>query len=342
MGQNLHLTKAQKISVSQAVLPGFALVLDVRSPAEWAVGHIPGSVNLPLLDDQERHLIGILYKNEGPAAAIDQGYRYFEPKEQTLANQLLSLPKDRPLVIACARGGMRSQVMTGFAERIGCAALQLEGGYKAYRGFCLQLFETHNFKNLVVLHGSTGVGKTLVIKGLNNAIDLEGYAGHRGSMFGGVGLEEKSQKNFEGLLVQRLLEVDWSRPVFIEGESRKVGRVSLPPKLFEAMCASWQILLTAPLKIRVERTRFEYIDRQPQCVPQIRELVARLYQDLGHQRTAELLAWFDEGQYDSCFGAILTEYYDKKYDHTLNRMTFEAQMDTSDLLAVVALLEGWA
>ena len=340
MGRNLHKNQTEQLSIDDAIERVNPFIIDVRAPMEYAAGNIPGSVNLPLLDDQERHLIGILYKQDGPEAAVDQGYKYLEPKENELARALDSFPTDRPWAVLCARGGMRSRVMTSFINHLGSPAVQLTGGYKAYRTFCLNQFETQSYPNLVVLHGQTGVGKTLVIQRLTNSLDLEGIANHRGSMFGGVGLKPRSQKNFEGLLTKRLRELDWGKPVFVEGESRKIGQVSIPPALFTAMGDARNVLLEAPLALRSERTRVEYIDQQPECADQIRELVSRLYLDLGHARVGQLLEWFDSAQYDRCFGAILSEYYDLKYNHTLKKLKFESVLDTSNVTQTVQALES--
>ncbi|MDT8446152.1 MAG: tRNA 2-selenouridine(34) synthase MnmH [bacterium] len=340
MTRDLHQQKNPRLAIEET-LASQALVIDVRSPKEFESGHVPGAVNIPLLDDQERHLIGILYKQSGPQAAVDQGYQYFEPKQVQLLGQLQALPKDRPWAVLCARGGMRSQVMAGFIRHSGFEARQVTGGYKAYRSYCLERFAQFDFSQLVVLHGQTGVGKTLVIHHLDNALDLEGYANHRGSMFGGVGLVPHSQKQFEGLLEAQLRAADWGRPVFVEGESRKIGPVSVPSELFAAMQGARCLLLKAPLALRAQRIIAEYIEQQAPHRARIRELISRLYPDLGHARVAELLQWFDAEDFQPCFEAILAEYYDPKYNHSLKHYSFEAELDVLEIESASKLLNQW-
>ena len=341
MRKDLHQNQNPQISIGSALEEVHPLVIDVRSPKEYEEGRVPGSVNLPLLDDLERHLIGILYKQTGPEEAIRKGYEVFEPKQELWAQQLAQLPKDRPWAVICARGGMRSQVATNFIRQQGYQARQVQGGYKAYRNYCLEQFAAQGYPNLTVIQGQTGVGKTEVIRGLTNSLDLEGMANHRGSMFGAVGLTPRSQKNFEGLLLERLRQVDWSRPVFVEGESRKIGPVSIPTPLFAAMAQAPTILLTAPLEARAARITQEYVLGFPDRLGEVRTLVGKLFPDLGHKRVAELLELFDQKQYQQCFEAVLAQYYDVKYNHSLERMTFVARLENRETEATVRALEGW-
>lgn len=340
MNRDLHQSKNPQLRIEDALSQG-TLVIDVRAPKEFAQGHVPGAVNLPLLEDDERHLIGLIYKQQGPQAAIAQGYEVFEPKRLALLERLQALPQNQPWAVYCARGGMRSQVMTGFLNHSGFAAQQVQGGYKAYRRYCLDRFEEVDLSNLVVLHGQTGVGKTRVIVRLENALDLEGYAQHRGSMFGGIGLEPNSQKQFEALLVQGLNGAEPSRPLFVEGESRKIGPVDLPQRLYQTMMKSRCLLLTAPLELRAQRITEEYVTDQPEQRPRIREVITRLYPSLGHHRVAELLALFDQGDYEACFAAILSEYYDPKYNHSLQHFSCEEQVEVLDTAQAAAWLNRW-
>ncbi|OGG98934.1 MAG: tRNA 2-selenouridine(34) synthase MnmH [Candidatus Lambdaproteobacteria bacterium RIFOXYD1_FULL_56_27] len=341
MRKDLHQNQNPQISVAEALEEVRPLIIDVRSPKEYEEGRIPGSVNLPLLDDLERHLIGILYKQTGPEEAIRKGYEVFEPKQTLWERQLAQLPQDRPWAVLCARGGMRSQVATNFIRQKGYPARQVQGGYKSYRNYCLEQFSVLGYPNLTVIQGQTGVGKTEVIRGLSNSLDLEGMANHRGSMFGAVGLTPRSQKNFEGLLLERLQAVDWSRPVFVEGESRKIGPVSIPAPLFSAMAQAPTILLTAPLVERAARITKEYVLGFPDRLGEVRTLVGKLFPDLGHKRVEELLEWFDRQQFQQCFEAVLAQYYDVKYNHSLSRMTFVAELENRETEATLQTLEAW-
>jgi len=341
MKQDLHKHQVQQLPISEA-LSDQILIIDVRAPVEFNGGHIPGSVNLPLLDDHERHLIGTIYKKEGSSEAISKGYEMFGPKQRELEAQLLALSGKQPWAILCARGGMRSRIMTQFVNRLGYQAAQVIGGYKQYRNYCLERIEEVDFKNLVVLQGKTGVGKTLVLKKLPQFIDLEGMANHRGSLFGGVGLEPRSQKNFEGLLVDQLDRLDYSQPIFIEGESRKIGPVTVPPRLYREMKASKTLLLQAPLPVRTGRIVEEYILGFPDLVERVRDGVTQLKPALGQKVLSQLLEKFDQGDYDGCFEVVLVDYYDKKYQHSLDQLEFLGTFDTSDLDEVAQQITSWS
>jgi len=341
MKQDLHSHEVPQLIINEALTSQY-LIIDVRAPVEFAAGHIPGSVNVPLLDDHERHLIGTIYKKEGSSEAIAKGYEFFAPKQKELEDRLESLSGKQPWAITCARGGMRSRIMTQFVIRAGYSASQVIGGYKQYRNYCLNRISEINFSTLIVLQGKTGVGKTLVLTQLDQIIDLEGMANHRGSLFGGVGLTPRSQKNFEGLLVQRLDQLDYSRPIFIEGESRKIGPVTVPNELYVAMKASKTLLLDAPLEVRTSRIIDEYIHGFPHLIDRVRDGVIQLLPAFGQRRLDLLLDKFDKGDYAGCFNVVLEEYYDTKYQHSLNKLEFLGNFDTSDVADAAQKITQWA
>ena len=243
----------------------------------------------------------------------------------------MELKKQEPLILSCARGGMRSQVMTNLFRNLGIDATQLEGGYKGYRSWVLDYLEKLQIPNLVVLQGKTGVAKTQVIHLLPNAIDLEGLAHHRGSLFGGIGLKPTNQKDFEAQLVEAIRNLDLSKPVFIEGESKKIGPVNVPASLYKIMNAAPIAFLSSPLSVRVARIRQEYITEQPENRPRLREMVASLKEFFGKAGVASLLRDFDQENYEPLLERILVEYYDPKYSHCLKGADFAQTIDTSDL-----------
>jgi len=316
-------------------------VIDVRSPKEFSDGMIPEAVNLPLLSDAERSRVGILYKRFGQEKAIDEGYNIFEPKLTEFYSYFEHFSKNKRLIVYCARGGMRSKVITAFARSLGFDAVQLSGGYKAFRQFNLdRLDESLLQSDPVVLHGKTGVGKTLVLAELENSLDLEGMAQHRGSLFGGIGKQPVTQKEFEARILQRIEQLEPTKPVFIEGESRKIGDLIIPPKLFESMRSSRATLLEASLETRVSRTIDEYITNHPDNLSEIRRVIGLLVKELGKRNVQRLQTEFDKGEYDKCFGFILVNYYDKKYAHSLKNLVFEDTISTEDISDAVNRLNA--
>jgi tRNA 2-selenouridine synthase len=331
MNKNLHSQDSPGVSFSETDAFESVRFIDVRSPSEFNDGCIPNAVSIPLLTDEERATIGSLYRSFGQTAAIDRVYDYFDPKRAEFTRRFGRFSLNETLVVYCARGGMRSRVITAFLRHLGYRARRLEGGYKAFRHWNLQRLESFTIQYPVVLHGKTGVGKTRVLERLDNALDLEGLARHRGSIFGGIGKRPVTQKQFEAALIYRLLALDNQRPVFIEGESRRIGNINLPGRLFDQMQTATMVLLEAPMTLRVERTIDEYIRQQPETLPQIRSTIESLKSELGSNNVKRLLQQFDEKRYTVCFESILETYYDKKYDYSLKKQHFLATVATSDL-----------
>ncbi len=331
MKKNLHKSTNPQANIEDAWNQTKGSVIDVRSPNEFNEGHIPGAINIPILENNERKTIGILYKEFGQEKAIDQGYKIADAKLDHLSEQYKKLKSGKPVIVYCARGGMRSQVVTAFLRYLKHEASQLTGGYKAFRNWNLDLLEQYEFSCPITLHGKTGVGKTLVLEKLDNSLDLEGLAAHRGSIIGGIGKSPVSQKTFEANLLRRLQQLDNSKPVFIEGESRKIGDVSIPNNIFTQMRSAKALLLEASMKTRVNRTINEYITKQPSELSVIRKTISLLTKDLGKKPVSLLIEMFDAGNYSECFEYILLNYYDRKYAHSMKKLIFAQTISTEDL-----------
>lgn len=331
MKKDLHLTTNPQISVEEAWNLQDHIVIDVRSPKEFQESTFPEAINLPLLEDQERETVGILYKHFGQKTAVEKGYGFLQEKMAEFEKATKVIPDAKNLTVFCARGGMRSQVVTALLRYMGHNAKQLTGGYKVFRNFTIDRLNTYRFQKPIVLHGKTGVGKTLVLNGLENVLDLEGLAEHRGSLFGGVGKNPVSQKTFETKLLKALEALNPERPVFIEGESRKVGNASIPDAIFRQMRSATNFLLEASIETRVSRTVKEYITDQPGLEPEIRSIIQQLKSDLGGKQLDQLLELFDSKDYASCFKAILLNYYDKKYTHSMKKLSFYATISTDEI-----------
>ena len=328
--QNLHYQQHDQLSVSD-LLNQPCQIVDVRSPDEYLEGFISGSLNIPILSNEERSLVGILYKKFGQKKAIEEGYQILEPKLDVLKKWFENIETNIRIAVYCARGGMRSKVVTSLLKNWGYDAVQLSGGYKAYRNHVLTTIDSFKINHLFVLHGQTGVGKTLIINKLDNAIDLEGIAQHRGSLFGAIGKKPRTQKQFESGLFDRLLALDNSRPVFVEGESRKIGKVSIPNAFFKQLLSGSVILLEAPVATRASRITDEYIYNQKNAGPEIKVIIGKLKTELGKKVVIDLQNKIDNCDYAACFQYLLEQYYDKKYTHTINQLDVLRSIDADNL-----------
>lgn len=249
----------QRISASAAAadLSAFSTIIDARSPAEFALDHLPGAVNWPTLNDEERHLVGSEYKQ---VAAFDARKRGAMMASRNIAAHLeryvLDQPRDWKPLVYCWRGGQRSGALALVLEQIGFQVALLDGGYRAFRREVLSDLEKPPALDLHVIAGRTGSGKSRLLQALREAgaqvLDLEQLAEHRGSVLGLTpGTAQPSQKMFESRLWAALQALDTARPVFIESESRKVGNLRVPEALITRMRASDCIRLEMPTSARV-------------------------------------------------------------------------------------------
>jgi tRNA 2-selenouridine synthase len=290
-------------------------VVDVRSPAEYDEGHIPGAVNIPLFDDRERAVVGTLYVNRGRQTAIETGLEIIGPKMAEITRNAAKIAVSGKLLVHCWRGGMRSESMAWLYERIGIQCSVLEGGYKAYRNFLLR--ETGNIPELIVIDGPTGSGKTEILLSLKamgeQVIDLEWLACHRGSVFGGIG--KKSQpttQQFQNNLFEELLKLNRSERIWIEGESRSIGKVYLPDTFWNRMKESVLIEINVHRDERAKRLVSEY-GMLPK--DEMEYAIAGLAKRIGDVRKNEILTNYHEGNLELTAFKLL-DYYDKIYNHS--------------------------
>lgn len=235
-----------------------SLILDVRSPKEFAYSHIPNALNYPVLQDSQYEQIGTIYKqNSFNAKAMGASFVC-----QNIANHLVNL-KDllspaKPFGIYCARGGMRSHSFYEVLKRIGYQVVLLEGGYKAYRTEVLNYLSSPLKHRFITLVGQTGCGKSDIIHSFANSLDIESLAKHFGSSFGGVLGEQPSMKYFYDLLFARLKNLENAPFVLVEGESKKLGNLILPTLLYETYHKAPKILIISPLEDRIKRIIKQY------------------------------------------------------------------------------------
>ena len=293
------------------------LPVDVRTPLEYDEDHIPGAINVPLLTNEERVEIGTIYKQQGPHAARSRGLELTAHRFPELVETIARAAQGRPLLVYCWRGGLRSKTVTSILDLTGHQALQLTGGYKSYRNHVSDYFNPFTPPApLVVLHGMTGIGKTTFLLGLkeqgHSVVDLEGLACHRGSAFGQLGINQTlSQKRFETLLWDELRKAPAGLPLIIEGESERIGRVSLPGDFYQKMAQGIRIWCYAKLPTRVGRLIEEY--GVPEYKDEMAVALQRIRKKLGGRACDELAGHLERWELEPFMTGLVCGYYDKVY-----------------------------
>ncbi len=305
-------------------------LVDVRSPAEYEHAHIPGAINISLFTNEERAVVGINYKKDGKETAVIRGLEIVGPKLAAFVKQAKKIAPNKKILVHCWRGGMRSASMAWLFETAGFEVHTLEGGYKAYRNFIRNEFD--KAKKLIVLGGYTGSGKTEVLKEIEKLgeqfLDLEGIAHHKGSAFGAIGqLAQPTTEQFENDLAKAWQKFDMEKTIWLEDESRQVGRCTIPENLFEKMRLTTLIKIIVPKKVREKRLVVEYGVFEKSL---LQESIERIEKRLGGLRTQQSLEALENDDLLKV-AEITLEYYDKAYLHgNLKRekdQTFELEID---------------
>lgn len=305
---------------------GSDIIIDARSEKEYALDHVPNAINLPILDNEERHIVGFIYKQVNQKDAFDKGYLFFEKKKKEILRKI-SKYKNKRIFVYCARGGMRSKAMTEFLSQNGFKATQIEGGYKCYRENVRNELNTIKLPKIFVVYGLTGSGKTRLLKNVENFVDLEGLAKHRSSLFGMVGLKPVSQKMFE---TQLLFELKNKKNYIIfEGESKKIGDVFIPQNIYSQIQKGTNIRLETSTPIRVKKIVDEYFCKK-ENIEEIRNIIPKLRQKLGSKKIEEMLLWMDEKRFDLVSKTLLLDYYDPLYRHTIENKEYGLIVDGDD------------
>jgi tRNA 2-selenouridine synthase len=297
----------------------FDCIIDTRSPAEYAEDHIPGAISAPVLDDEERATIGTLYKQSSAFEAKKAGAALVS---KNIAMHIERRFRDRPAgwrpLVYCWRGGKRSAAMAHVLREIGWPAQTLAGGYRNYRRWVVaQLQELPGKFAFTVIHGPTGSGKSRKLAALARAgrqvLDLEELAAHRGSVLGNLpDRPQPTQKGFETQLLQQLRALDPAQPVYVEGESRKIGQLQIPEALIERMRASPCLVMDTDLETRVTLLLEDYshfLHDRPMLEAQLDCLVA-LH---GREKIAEWKALAARGAWREFVARLLVEHYDPAY-----------------------------
>lgn len=294
-------------------------VIDVRSPSEYEKGHIPCALNIPLFSDEERAVVGTIYKQENRIEAVIKGFDIVGPKMATLLKEgIKKAGKNKKLLLHCWRGGNRSESMAWLFSNAGIDCTLLEGGYKAYRNFILS--ELSKPLKLIVLGGLTGSGKTAILNELSamgeQVIDLEGLACHKGSAFGALGQKQQpGSEQFANLLYDKLRVLDNSKRIFVEDESHNIGSVSLPQGFFQLMKDAGVIAIMPDIRTRIPRLLNEY---GVFSAEQLIESVNKISKKLGGVNTMNAINSIKNSRLEPAIEIILG-YYDKAYRYGLKQ-----------------------
>ena len=346
-------------------------LIDVRAPVEFEKGAFPGAVNLPLMSDEERRLVGIRYKEKGNAEAVALGKELVGPLKTERVRAWAGFVEANPdAYLYCFRGGQRSQIAQAWLKEAGIEIPRLKGGYKAFRNFLTEESERISAEaDTLIIGGRTGSGKTLLIHRLDNAVDLEGLANHRGSSFGRRITPQPSQIDFEDRLAYALIrhEAAGHRHLVIEHESHNVGRVYIPKPVYDHFLEGELIVLVTPLEERTEITFDEYVTH---ALSEYREAfgeeagdrqwfedanagIDRIRKRLGHERYTQIKQLFatafatqlrtgDTAGHRGWIRMLLRDYYDPMYDYQLQKSTLPVlfQGSADEIHAFIRNREG--
>lgn len=334
----------------EALFLGDTPLIDVRAPVEFAEGSFPGATNLPLMNDQERHEVGLCYKEKGQEAAVALGNELVagDLRNSRIAEWRAFAEANPQGALYCFRGGMRSQISQRWLyEETGILYPRIKGGYKALRQFLLKTLETTAPQiRPIILGGRTGVGKTQLLQETPDSLDLEHLAWHRGSAFGRHATPQPSQIDFENALAIALLKhvAAGNAPLLIEDESRNIGSRNIPDVFFDQLTRAPLVLLEEPLERRIEITLQEYVVEaltEYQSLHGVEEgfsewssnLISslnRINKRLGAVRHAQLKAVMEDALkhhqktndisgHRNWIAVLLNDYYDPMYDFQISK-----------------------
>lgn len=294
-------------------------VIDVRAPSEYSQGHIPGALNIPLFSDEERSIVGTAYKQINKEAAMYKGLDFAGKKLVKLAKEgEKKAGKGKTLLVHCWRGGMRSKSMVWLFETMGIKCYLLEGGYKVYRTYILNHFQTAY--KILIIGGRTGSGKTDILHDLQRMgeqiIDLEGLAHHKGSAFGALGeTPQPTTEQFENELYQVLSKLDPGKLTWVEDESRNVGRCVIPGPFYQQMKECRIVFLDISMELRAGHLVKHYAGYEQD---ELKACIQKISKRLGGDRTREALESVDSSDFEQT-AMITLHYYDKAYMFSLDK-----------------------
>lgn len=341
MGQEVKVKEMLEI-----VRGAQAVLVDVRSPAEFADMTIPGSINVPIFDNEERAEIGTLYKQVSVEAAKDRALEIVSAKLPGFIRSFQKLGS--PIIVFCWRGGMRSKTTVTLLELMGIRAERLQGGVKAHRRWVIEQLEMLDIRpDSFILNGGTGSGKTAILRQLKErgvpSLDLEGLASHRGSIFGQIGLQPTNQKMFEAALVHEMLNLQEAPYLVFEAESKRMGKILLPESIMNKKRESIHIFIELPLEVRVQNILDEYkpAAHHQVCIEAFEKIKRRIHTPVA----TEIQELLDGKDYALAVQLLLEHYYDPRYLHSekeyehCRKVTIQAKDIEDAVKKVAAFLE---
>lgn len=299
------------------------VLIDVRTPAEYEQGHIAGAHNLPLFSNEERAIVGTIYKKKSPEMAMLKGLEFVGEKLPTFVKIASKIAPRKKVAVYCWRGGKRSGSLSWLLDLAGFDVITIQGGYKAYRTFMFDFYQQPLLINTV--GGRTGTGKTEIIHHLKDlgeqVVDLEGIAHHKGSAFGALGEQKQpTVEHFENILFNTLIKLDLSKKVWVENESRSIGRVFIPHGFWDNMKRGRLINIEIPYEERIERSVTDYKDYPKDELIAIFKLIEKR---LGGQLCQAAIEALNKDDYKKA-AEIALIYYDKSYQFSLeNNITID-------------------
>ena len=320
-----NIYKQNSIKIEQAINEINTQWVDVRSPIEYEKGHYTNAINLPIFNNEQFKQLGIIYKNDGQEKAIEAGQEYAKTKTTSILKKI-SQVKDKNIILYCARGGMRSKGMQILLNKKEFNVNRIDRGYKSIREHVLKSFKTK--KNLIILGGNTGSGKTEILKEMKSKglsiIDLEKLANHRGSAFGSIGLSEQvTQQQFENNLAYDWIHTPNQPHTYIESESRKIGKVVIPTQIWENMSTSKYIKIDMGIDRRVKNLIKEYGNPDKEI---IRKKINNIQKRLGGQNVKIAKKHLDKDNLEKFCELLLKNYYDKLYIRSFNKRDTEKKV----------------
>ncbi len=299
-------------------------LIDVRAPVEFQLGSVPGAINFPIMNDEERTQVGICYKEQGQAKAIELGHQLVSGavKAKRIESWLKAIEARPATQIFCLRGGLRSQISCQWITEAGIKRTPISGGYKRMRSFFLSRLEEAPLPEIWRISGLTGCGKTKVLQHLKAAVDLEALANHRGSAFGDNG-PQPTQINFENELALRLMQL--GPTIVVEDESAMIGRITLPKRFFEKMRSSQVVVLNTQEEDRLRNIFEDYV--LPLSSEQLIHSLSRIERALGGSRYKEVsealkTALASEKKlknHERWITLLLHYYYDPAYSRSIEK-----------------------
>lgn len=317
----------KNISYEELIKEKGYILVDVRTPGEFEAEGIPGSINIPILLDEERVVVGTAYKQISPEQAKIEGVKYFSERLPEIFDQVNKLSKQyKKIVFYCARGGMRSGTMTAFFGALGYRVSKLEGGYRNYREFINKEIPRLNAGvEYIIIHGRTGVGKTKLLNGLEkrgySVLDLEKLADHKGSFFGALCEKRaQSQKRFESLIYE-FFRTHNPKYVIAESESKRIGNVYVPDSIYNSLLSGRHILAETGKELRVKVVMEDYFTTTTN--EEIEECIMKVKRYVPHDLVEEFLKLLSEGKREELAGKLMEDYYDALYQKSIDKYDFK-------------------